>query len=228
MPARASSRGACRPEDPCVLLDEVHDPAASLGQLGDGRGTFLDLGDAARACGAPERRDPDLEELVQVRGEDGEEPNALEQRVAGVLRFVQDACVELQPRPLASEMGNARGPAPAAPLGRDPRRQVEERVRFGGHCHSCELRRSRSWRRWAPESSNRVLRGRKHRAPKRAPRPYGPLAEIVLSGPRGVRPRPTASRTSASSRGPVRRRAIPGAPPPAVRARRGRRLARRA
>jgi hypothetical protein len=50
-------------------------------------------------------RDPDLEELVEIAREDGEESSAVEQRVALVARFVEDAGVELQPGQLAVEVG---------------------------------------------------------------------------------------------------------------------------
>ena len=58
-----------------------------------------------------ETRDPDLEELVQVAGEDGQEPGALQQRVSLVLGLVQHARVELQPRQLAVEVGQPAGHA---------------------------------------------------------------------------------------------------------------------
>ena len=48
-----------------------------------------------------ETGDAHLEELVEVAREDGQEADALEQRVAGVLRLVEDARVELEPRELA-------------------------------------------------------------------------------------------------------------------------------
>ena len=51
--------------------------------------------------------DPDLEELVEVAREDGQELDPLEQRVALVARLVQDARVELEPRQLAVEVGEA-------------------------------------------------------------------------------------------------------------------------
>jgi hypothetical protein len=51
-------------------------------------------------------RDTDLEELVKVAGEDGEEADALEQRVAAVLGLPQDALVEVEPRELAADEGH--------------------------------------------------------------------------------------------------------------------------
>ena len=43
----------------------------------------------------------DLEKLVEVRGEDGEELDPLQQRLGGVLRLLQHAPVELEPAQLA-------------------------------------------------------------------------------------------------------------------------------
>ena len=54
----------------------------------------------ARMCRL-RRGHADHEELVQVRAEDGEELDPLQQRHAGILRLVEDAPVELQPRQLA-------------------------------------------------------------------------------------------------------------------------------
>ncbi len=51
----------------------------------------------------------DLEELVEVVGEDGQEARSLQQRVAGVGGLEQDARVELQPRQLAVDVGQRRG-----------------------------------------------------------------------------------------------------------------------
>ena len=54
-----------------------------------------------------EAGDAHLEELVQVAGEDGQEPGPLEQRVALVLRLVEHPRVELQPRQLAVDVRQA-------------------------------------------------------------------------------------------------------------------------
>ena len=53
---------------------------------------------------AAETRHPHLEEFVEVAREDGQELEPLQQRRAGVLRLVQHAAVELQPRQLAVEV----------------------------------------------------------------------------------------------------------------------------
>ena len=52
--------------------------------------------------------DADLEELVEVAGEDGQEAHPLQQRVALVLRLEQDARVELEPRQLAVDVRQFR------------------------------------------------------------------------------------------------------------------------
>ncbi len=51
-----------------------------------------------------EARDPHHEELVEVRGEDREEVDALEERHGGVLRELENALVEAQPAHLAVEV----------------------------------------------------------------------------------------------------------------------------
>ena len=63
--------------------------------------------------------DPDHEELVQVRGEDGEEPHPLEQGRLVVFRELEDALVEQDPALLAVQV--AVGGEVGAGLGR-PRR----------------------------------------------------------------------------------------------------------
>src|SRR6266404_9245022 len=45
--------------------------------------------------------DADLEELVQVRAENGEKLNSFEQRLGRVLRFFKDATIEFEPAQLA-------------------------------------------------------------------------------------------------------------------------------
>ena len=52
--------------------------------------------------------DADLEELVEVAGEDRRELHPLEQRVPGVFGFEQDARVELEPGQLAVEVRELR------------------------------------------------------------------------------------------------------------------------
>ncbi len=48
--------------------------------------------------------DADLEELVEVRREDRQELRALEERISGVARLVQDSSIELEPRQLAIDV----------------------------------------------------------------------------------------------------------------------------
>src|SRR6185312_12055060 len=50
-------------------------------------------------------RDADLEELIEVAREDGEELDPLEQGVALIARLEQDAGVEFEPRQLAVQVG---------------------------------------------------------------------------------------------------------------------------
>src|SRR5713226_7349380 len=59
----------------------------------------------ARGDAALEGGHPDHEELVQVRAEDGEELHALEQRHARVLRLLEHAPVEFEPRELPVDEG---------------------------------------------------------------------------------------------------------------------------
>jgi hypothetical protein len=49
-------------------------------------------------------RDPDHEELVEVRAEDREELDALQQRVGRILRFFQHALLEFQQAELAVDV----------------------------------------------------------------------------------------------------------------------------
>ena len=70
--------------------------------------------------------DADLEELVEVVGEDGQEARPFQQRVADVGRLEEDARVELQPRQLAVDVGQRGGHA--LPCGAASRRRAD-----GGH-----------------------------------------------------------------------------------------------
>ena len=58
------------------------------------------LGDAARDL-LLQPGDPDHEELVEVRADDAEELEALEERQRAIARLLEDALVELEPRELA-------------------------------------------------------------------------------------------------------------------------------
>ena len=85
--------------------------------------------------------DADLEELVEVAGEDGQEAHALEQRVALVDGLVQHAVVELEPRQLAVDVRDLRsgcratrsGGTRLARSGGSRRDQLITRRTDGGH-----------------------------------------------------------------------------------------------
>src|SRR2546421_540412 len=64
-------------------------------------------------CGGPALEDADAlhEELVEVRGKDGEELEAFQQRRAFIERLVEDAAIELQPAEIAVEKGFLPGGA---------------------------------------------------------------------------------------------------------------------
>ena len=68
-----------------VLVDQLADALADRVELLAGRQAVAARVEAGRLVLAPQAGDADLEELVEVRGEDGQELDALEQRVAGVL-----------------------------------------------------------------------------------------------------------------------------------------------
>ena len=91
--------------DPVLLLlvgqlgDEAVDAVELLGRRQPVLARRLDAGDdlAAQAGHAHHV------ELVEVRGRDGEEAQALEQRMALVLGFLENPAIELQPGQLAVE-----------------------------------------------------------------------------------------------------------------------------
>ncbi len=53
--------------------------------------------------------DANLEKLIEIRADDGEELDPLEQRLRGILRFLEDAAVELEPAQLAIDEIFRRG-----------------------------------------------------------------------------------------------------------------------
>ena len=67
--------------------------------------------------------DANLEKLVEVRAEDGEEFDPLDQRLRWILRFFQDAPVELEPAQLAIDEIFRRGET--------VRRRRRDRIRQG-------------------------------------------------------------------------------------------------
>ena len=91
-------------EDRRVVGDEVEDALAGGRQLLVGGAPVGRAGDLAGLDLLAQAGDADLEELVEVAGEDGQELDPLEQRVALVARLVEDAGVELEPRQLAVEV----------------------------------------------------------------------------------------------------------------------------
>ena len=78
-------------------VTNAHDP---LAELQGGRAHVI--------RGRADQRDPLLEELVEVRREDGQEPRPLEQRRPLVQGLLQDAPVELEPAEVAIEPGPAK------------------------------------------------------------------------------------------------------------------------
>ena len=107
--------------------DEVVGPPGDLGELGErahavGRGVLglevvVELG--------LEAGDADLEELVEVRRRDRQEPEPLQERVRGVAGLFQDPLVEVEPAQLAVDeeagigrrsRGRRPGPSSVAPL----------------------------------------------------------------------------------------------------------------
>ena len=101
-------RPADRDVDRRVVGDEVEDALAGGGQLLVGGPAVGRAGDLAGLDLLAQAGDPDLEELVEVAGEDRQELDPLEQRVALVARLVQDPRVELEPRQLAVQVRERR------------------------------------------------------------------------------------------------------------------------
>ncbi len=80
-----------------MLGDELEDSLAGGGEL-LGRGVAVGRpGDGTRLDLLAQAGDADLEELVEVAGEDGRELDPLEERVPGVPGLVEHARVELEP-----------------------------------------------------------------------------------------------------------------------------------
>ena len=87
-----------------MVGDELEDARARGRELLLGGPAVGRAGDLAGLDLLAQAGDADLEELVEVAGEDGQELDPLEQRVALVARLVQDPRVELEPRQLAVEV----------------------------------------------------------------------------------------------------------------------------
>ncbi len=97
-------RAADRHEDRRMVGDELEDARTDRRQLLVGGPAVGGAGDLAGLDLLAQAGDPDLEELVEVAGEDGQELDPLEQRVALVARLVEHAGVELEPGQLAVEV----------------------------------------------------------------------------------------------------------------------------
>ena len=95
-------------EDRRVLGDELEDALAGVRQLLAGRPPVGRPGDGSRLDLLAQAGDADLEELVEVAGEDRQELDPLEERIAGIARLVEDPRVELEPGQLAIEVREAR------------------------------------------------------------------------------------------------------------------------
>src|SRR5260370_22442931 len=93
----AEGRDDARVVEPVLPLDESFDPAADGLQLLQRRHAVRRRHRDGRQHLLLEAGDADLEEVVQVLAEDGEEPHPLEQGRIGVLGHGQDALVEVQP-----------------------------------------------------------------------------------------------------------------------------------
>ena len=89
-----------------LCLELEHAPADAIQLLAGGEPIRRGLG-VTRGHLLHQARDAHLEELVEVAGEDGQEADALEERVAGVLCLVQHALVEVQPAELPRDEGEA-------------------------------------------------------------------------------------------------------------------------
>ena len=84
-----------------LVLLQAADLQQQLVELLLGRAAVRALGGDAFADLAGEAGDADHEELVEIGCRDRQEADALEQRMARILRFLEHAPVELQPRELA-------------------------------------------------------------------------------------------------------------------------------
>src|SRR5665811_1695364 len=106
---------------------------------GADRGQLFSRGAAVRGPLATGRcdlfhqaRDADLEELIEVRGEDRQELRALQKRVALVASLVEDAGIEVQPRELAVDVRkHGRAPATSGARGANAKRRHADRLAPG-------------------------------------------------------------------------------------------------
>ena len=91
-------------EQPGLLGDQALDPGSDLGQLLGCRSAIGRGGGRSGRDLLPETGHADLEELIEVAGEDGQELDPLQERIAFVARLVQHAGVEVEPGQLAIEV----------------------------------------------------------------------------------------------------------------------------
>ena len=97
-----------------LIADEDGGEAVDLGELLGGRQAVLARLHDAGVDLSVEARDAHHVEFIEVGGGDGQKAQALEQRVAEIVRLLQDAAIELQPGQLAIEIarrtsGRCRG-----------------------------------------------------------------------------------------------------------------------
>ena len=95
--------GADVAEDRGMVGDQLQDASPGGDELLHRRPSIRSPGDRAGFDLLAQPGDADLEELVEVAGEDGQELRALEQRIPLIAGLVEDARVELQPRQLTVE-----------------------------------------------------------------------------------------------------------------------------
>src|SRR4051812_18149580 len=163
--------------------------------------------------------DADLEELVEIAGNDGEVAGALEQRIARVASLVQDAILELEERQLAVDVRDVVPDALARAHGREPPRNGRSRysgcalgrVSDGGH-RAVSLTMSRS--STAPEAprggggdADQPRRGR-------AGRPAAPPPPARAPSPRPPPPPPPGGEKNGGGAVAPPRAGGGGAPPP--------------
>ena len=132
-----------------MLGDEFEDALARGGELLLGGPAVGRAGGLAGLDLLAQPGDADLEELVEVVREDGQELDPLEQRIALVAGLEQDAGVELEPRQLAVEVREVDFGRAARRRGRggDRRSGVARRGSIGGH----------RWAEDAPGSGSRTV-----------------------------------------------------------------------
>ena len=80
-----------------MLGDESEDALAGCGELLVGCAAVGRARDLAGLDLLAQAGDPDLEELIEIAGEDGQELDPLQEGIPGVARLVQDTVVEVQP-----------------------------------------------------------------------------------------------------------------------------------